>query len=632
MAINNPYHEGELNVQRRANEVAIAQINAAAIDKTILAGALRFIEQQPMVIVGSVDQQGRVWSSILTGKPGFTRALNDQTLEINLTQPTTAEDDPLWRNLLHNQSVGLLVIELGSRRRIRINGRVRKNTNKYLIIEVERAYPNCPKYIQRRDWKRLDTGEPNDSVTCEYGKKLGQIQRALIEKADTFFVTSAHPEHGIDASHRGGQPGFVQIINNQQLRIPDFAGNSMFNTLGNFTSYPYAGLIFIDFETGQILQLTGQPEILWQLDDPQNETGGTHRYWQLDITCWRQSTLPHRFVWEFLDASPYIPEHRKTQTKNSISLTVKRIQQETDRVKSFCLRASDNRELPAFQAGAHIQVHLKLLDGSITKRHYSLLNSPADRKTYEIAVLKEPDGRGGSLYMHEQIHQGDVLQVSIPKNEFTMTTKSEHNILIAGGIGITPIVSMLHKLTADNKSCELHYSASTFSDLALRQRVEQLAGDRAHFYATKEPDGRRMDIDKIMATPRPGVQVYVCGPRGLINAVRNSADLLGWPSAQIHFESFHSQPLPGDRPIRVKLVRSNKVLTVPAERTILDTLLEAGISVPHTCKRGECTMCTTQVVSGVPDHRDLCLTANEKKSSMCLCVSRARTDDLALDL
>jgi len=111
-----------------------------------------------------------------------------------------------------------------------------------------------------------------------------------------------------------------------------------------------------------------------------------------------------------------------------------------------------------------------------------------------------------------------------------MTAKSEHNILIAGGIGITPIVSMLHKLTADNNSVELHYSANTFSDLAFRQRVEQLTGEHAHFYATKKPDGQRMDIDKILATPKPGVQVYVCGSRGLINAVRNSADLLDWPS------------------------------------------------------------------------------------------------------
>lgn len=308
MTINTLYHEGELSVQRRANKTEIAVRNSGAIDETILAGALRFIEQQPMLLIGSMDTRGQVWISTLFGNPGFVRAADNRTLMINLSQPTSADNDPLWRNLAHNPNVGLLVIELGSRRRIRINGRVRTVTTEHAIIDVERAFPNCPKYIQRRDWKTRDTEAQKKVFPSTYGTELKPTQKQLIATADTFFVASAHPEHGIDASHRGGNPGFVHIVNKRQLRIPDFAGNSMFNTLGNFVSYPHAGLVFIDFEHGRLLQLTGRPTILWELDDPQGETGGTRRYWQFDITRWLESTLPFRFEWEFLDASPHIPE------------------------------------------------------------------------------------------------------------------------------------------------------------------------------------------------------------------------------------------------------------------------------------------------------------------------------------
>lgn len=241
MSINNPYHEGELAIQQRVDETEMARINAGAIDKTILAGALRFIEQQPMVVIGSMDAQGHVWTSTLFGKPGFFRALNNKTLHLDISQPRSAEDDPLWSNLLANPNVGLLVLELGSRRRIRINGRARIVSSEQVVIDVERAYPNCPKYIQRREWKTLESNEQNQAIASTFGKELSETQKTLIEHADTLFVSSAHPEHGVDASHRGGHPGFARIINNQQLRIPDFSGNSMLIHWVIFPAIPMLG-------------------------------------------------------------------------------------------------------------------------------------------------------------------------------------------------------------------------------------------------------------------------------------------------------------------------------------------------------------------------------------------------------
>ena len=355
MPLSKLYHEGELAVQQRANETAMARMNGGAVAKTIPPGALRFIEQQPMAVIGSIDPDGRVWASALFGQPGFVRALDDRTVEIDLSQPRSAKDDPLWSNLGGNSNVGLLVIELGSRRRLRVNGRARKVSAERTIIDVERAYPNCPKYIQRRDWKIPAAEAQFNAIPGTQGKELNEAQKALIAGADTFFVASAHPDHGVDTSHRGGHPGFVQLLNERQLRIPDFSGNSMFNTLGNFVSYPYAGLVFIDFERGRLLQLTGRPEILWDLDDQKGEAGGTRRYWQFEISGWRETSLPFRLDWELLDYSPFIPQQRReTLLSSSLSLRVKRIQCETVHIKSFRLRATDGGLLPGFEPGAHI--------------------------------------------------------------------------------------------------------------------------------------------------------------------------------------------------------------------------------------------------------------------------------------
>jgi len=324
MSICNLYHEGELAIQQRANVTEMAQMNGRMVNKTIPAGALRFIELQPMAVISSIDPKGQVWASILFGQPGFIRALNDHTLEIDLSQPRTAKDDPLWNNLIENPGVGLLIIELSSRRRLRINGQVRSVSAERLIVDIERAYPNCPKYIQRRQWKMSINKEPLKIPISTQGVELNETQKNLIANADTFFVTSAHPHHGLDASHRGGHPGFVHLIKDQQLRIPDFSGNSMFNTLGNFSSYPYAGLIFIDFEHGRLLQLTGRTEILWDLDDTHEETGGTQRYWQFDISAWQECSLPFHIDWELLDYSPYIPKKvHGPSSNNMLSHTIK---------------------------------------------------------------------------------------------------------------------------------------------------------------------------------------------------------------------------------------------------------------------------------------------------------------------
>ncbi len=307
MRIESPYHEGELRAQQRAGEVENGKRNGRAIADTIVKGAFSFIEQQPMVVLGSVDPQADIWASVLVGRPGFLRVPDERTVEFDLAQTARNAQDPFWVNIDRDPRMGMLLIELSTRRRFRINGRIVRTTPEHLSVAVDEAYPNCPKYIQRRHITRQGVKGPSFSAGPREGHLLEPPQQTLITSSDTFFVASGHPARGVDVSHRGGKPGFIRVLNNSTLRIPDYTGNSMYNTLGNFTVNPRAGLVFLDFERSQTLQLIGRPEILWELDDPQQETGGTKRYWDFHIERWLQLDIPHTMEWDFLDYSPHNP-------------------------------------------------------------------------------------------------------------------------------------------------------------------------------------------------------------------------------------------------------------------------------------------------------------------------------------
>lgn len=311
MGFENPFHEGELLVQQQAGEVGEAQQNGRIIADTLLKGAFKFIEQQPMVILGSVDAQHNIWASVLFGHPGFIKPVDPQTIEFDLTQAILQPDDPFWVNIHHDTCIGMLVIEFASRRRLRINGTITQKTSEQLSLHVLESYPNCPKYIQRRQLNLNLKEVPNQLSEPRSGQSLTSEQQKWIKSADTFFVASAHPTRGVDASHRGGNPGFVQVIDPRTLRIPDYLGNSLFNTLGNLVVNPHAGLIFLDWDRSRTLQLIGRTTIQWNLDDPTYPTGSTHRYWDFKVEQWLE-TLLQPLQSEFIDYSPYNPTEAKS--------------------------------------------------------------------------------------------------------------------------------------------------------------------------------------------------------------------------------------------------------------------------------------------------------------------------------
>ena len=306
MPNENPYHSGELKIQEALGESMIAQRNGRAVSNSIIKGALKFIEQQALSVIGTLGDEGNLWSSILIGEPGWMKAEDDQSVQLDLSHEVLRADDPFWKNIQLNPNVGFLIIELESRRRLRINGVLQDLGNQRFRLKVEESYPNCPKYIQKRSFA-LGSSEDLDGGRFT-GSDLSQRQIHLVRGSDTFFVSSAHQNDKLDLSHRGGFPGFVEVLTPQLLRIPDYSGNSMYNTLGNFSVYPRAGLTFIDFKKSRTLQLTGKPKIQWSLPDEDNLTGGTKRFWDFEIDHWIEAPLLRSLeVFDF-ELSPHNPK------------------------------------------------------------------------------------------------------------------------------------------------------------------------------------------------------------------------------------------------------------------------------------------------------------------------------------
>lgn len=303
MQITDPFHEGEKQVQDRLGQREQAIRNGRAINTSIMKGALKFIAQQPMAVFGSVDADDHVWASVLLGEPGFITAADEHTVMFDLTTAPSHRDEPLWQNIERHGEVGLLLIEPQTRRRLRINGQIGRVAPDKLRLDVVEAFPNCPQYIQRRTIRLPgDAASTTQTAPAQSGEALAAPQRDWIAAADTFFVASVHPHRGADVSHRGGEPGFVRIVDDHTLRVPDYAGNSMFNTLGNFQVNPQAGVIFVDFDAARVLQMTGRSDIRWDLEeDAEHPTGGTRRYWDFTVDRWLEADLPYAINAELLD-------------------------------------------------------------------------------------------------------------------------------------------------------------------------------------------------------------------------------------------------------------------------------------------------------------------------------------------
>lgn len=317
----------------------------------------------------------------------------------------------------------------------------------------------------------------------------------------------------------------------------------------------------------------------------------------------------------------------------TLSVRVSRKVTEATDIQSFELVDAAGAPLPSFSAGAHIDVHLP--DGIV--RQYSLCNDPGECHRYLIAVLRDPASRGGSTAMHDSVHEGDLLQISAPKNHFPLVHEARRSLLLAGGIGVTPILCMAERLALSGAEFDMHYCTRAPDRAAFMNRIRLSAfAPRVSMHFDDGPSEQRFDLAATVARPEPGVHLYVCGPKGFMDAVLAAARAQGWPEHQLHYEFFAAevQTSATDTAFEVRLASSGRTIAVGAGQTVTAALAAAGVDVPTSCEQGVCGTCLTRVLAGEPEHRDAYLTPEEQAANdqFLPCCSRARSPLLVLDL
>jgi ferredoxin-NADP reductase len=326
-----------------------------------------------------------------------------------------------------------------------------------------------------------------------------------------------------------------------------------------------------------------------------------------------------------------------------LTLAVQSIHDETETIRRIVLRRADDTKLPGFAAGAHLTIDVP----GVGARKYSLINARVDAaatsepRDYALGIRLEPEGGGGSRYMHA-LRVGDIVTADPPQNNFPLTPGADSVALIGGGIGITPLISMAAALKCSAHPFRIVYAGRSSAELAFMPDLSALSGDQLIIH-TDDNAGHVFDMPRYFASLSEGTKVYMCGPKPMLKAGMDAAKALKWPRSRLAFELFYSvasqasvqpAPPPSDGSFEVVLRRSGKSFHVPQHKTILDVLIAAGEDPLHDCKRGECGVCNVGVIEGVPDHKDHILSESERTTNktMQICISRSKTSKIVLDL
>ncbi|HEY1395831.1 2Fe-2S iron-sulfur cluster-binding protein [Roseateles sp.] len=522
------------------------------------------------------------------------------------------------------------------------------------------------------------------------GDVLTARESQFIAEADHFFQATVSETGWPYVQHRGGPKGFLKVLDARTLGFADFRGNVQYLSVGNLRRDDRISMIVVDYPNRRRLKLLGRVELVEAGTSAQGDAAiaavsdpaygaEVERAFLIRIEGWDWN-CPQHITPRFTEAevatlmAPMRAQVQKLKAQLSeakaslaatasrdseaagadaavarpsvlgdgpLALTISGVRQLTPSVRAYELRSADGSPLPAVIAGAHLDVPVRLADGTASTRSYSIASSPHRTDAYEIAVLHEPEGKGGSVAVHQDFALGVRLNCGLPSNAFALAETSHetpqhappHAVLIAGGIGITPIKAMAHALAARGDSFELHYAVRSRTHAAYLGELIDAFGDRVTLHA--KDAGDRLDVAALILALGESDHVYVCGPTRLIDAVLAAAAAAGVPGARVHVEKFSVETAkPGDRAFVVHLVRSGKDIVVPADRSILEAAEAQGVRVPASCRIGNCGTCATRVVAGAPEHRDEVLTDAQKTEErlMCVCVSRTAGEELTLDL
>jgi ferredoxin-NADP reductase/predicted pyridoxine 5'-phosphate oxidase superfamily flavin-nucleotide-binding protein len=596
-----------------------------------------FYRQLPFMIVGAVDTRGRPWATLLEGPEGFVTSPDPRRLVL---ATELDQQDPAISGFGAGSAIGLLGIELHTRRRNRMNGILKGVEAGHLEVAVEHSFGNCPQYIQKRTYTREEIHRGVQGARQDF-VALDDSLTEMIIKADTFFVAS-YIEHedgqrSVDISHRGGRPGFVRVSGNR-LTIPDYAGNLHFNTLGNFLLNPVAGLLFVNFSSGDVLQLSGTTELIF--DSPMIAAfEGAQRLWTFDI---QQAVLRPRALsirWDFQEYAPtslmtgtWVEADGK-QRNQWQDWEVTRVEQESQGIRSFYLQPPHGTVV-SFMPGQHLPLRIPMDSGeNVLIRTYSLSSAPSDG---HLRISVKAQGLV-SRHLHERVRVGDRLQVRAPLGSFTLAGNSGRPVVLIGaGVGVTPLVSMLRELVAKNlalggnRRIHLFQSARTLQQLpfqqeiaALRQSCPELLqvhralsspGEDAVLGRDHELVGR-LDIATIKAhLPPDDYDFYLCGPGAFTQAIYDGLRALNIADQRIHAESFGpstllrrddvqtaetAQPPAATAPVPVYFSASAKEARwKPDSGSLLDLAENRGLSPDFSCRGGSCGICRTKLLSG----------------------------------
>lgn len=630
------FHTGERAVQTRAEVPDQWLAQAESFVRTAMPQQHRdFFENLPMLFLALLDRTGRPWCVPVSGPPGFVVSPAPDSLELRGTPVLSNE---LGLDLSTGASAGIVGIDLTSRRRNRMNGRIQHASDRAITIQVDQSFGNCPQYIQARA-QAAAWGHP-EGVRRRRASLRDPVVRRIIEACDTFFIASRAGgsldggSSGVDASHRGGRPGFLGINDHGVLTFPDFSGNRFFNTLGNIESDGRVSLFIPDFETGCAVLLTGRATIDWGSARVTSFEGAERIVDVESEEIWHATAA----VPLYGSASEPWPGLDRTGTWKEANLLAlktggyRRFQiasklRESDSITSFYLTPADGGPIEPHTAGQFLPIRISLGNDTLV-RSYTISQRP-NGEHYRLSIKREEHGQASRL-LHDDYQNGDIIEVGSPSGNFVLDDGTQPIVMLSGGVGITPMIAMLDaQIAAFHSGAPLRevyfiHATQNSATHAFRQQLISLARqyDWLHLltaYSAPVKDDvlgdthhieTHLSVDLLSKLLPFGVyQFYLCGPEMFMRSIYSGLREIGVDRSHIHHEFFGAGELDESEKIAptVELPeRSNITFThsgIQAEwthqsGTLLETAEAAGLKPNYNCRSGKCGACATRLVSG----------------------------------
>ncbi|HWT35647.1 MAG TPA: pyridoxamine 5'-phosphate oxidase family protein [Paraburkholderia sp.] len=636
-----PFHADELAAQRLAGvDIQANSSGRRGIRRSMPDQHREFFARQPFMVFGGVDASGQPWATIRTGTPGFVSSPDARTLRI---QGGALPGDPLEGRWQTGAMIGGLGIQPHTRRRNRVNGVVTAVDGDAVTLDVSQSFGNCAKYIQGRVPTFIERAEGDAPARQEVASQLSDADRALLAHADTFYIASANTAddaglaRGADVSHRGGVPGFVRVDDAATFTTPDFTGNKFFNTIGNLLHDPRAGLLFIDFASGDLLYLAVRAEIVW----PGPELAafeGAERLIRFHVKEVRRSKGVLPFRWSDVEYAPqFAAAIRESAGKAAAAspwrkLKVAAVVEETPSVRSFYFESLDGAPLPAYQPGQYLPIRVPVEGRAAPLMRTYTLSGAHDPRRYRISVKREGIA---SQWLHGHLAAGMEIEAMTPRGAFVYDAQSTRPaVFVSAGIGITPMIAMLdHELNArahdEAQAKHLFFFHGARSDRErpfsahLKDVAARYASVSLHLYDSgtgEAADGiekGRVDIAALKrALPFDDYDFYLCGPEQFMRDLYEGLRALNVADERIRFEAFgpasvkrtpttQAKPAAEEKAeveaggAQVTFARSQRTIQwLPKHGSLLEFAEKNGIEAQSSCRSGMCGTCSTKVLSG----------------------------------